>query len=62
MADDRRSTLEHAVELLSAARDLTAIAKDMRGEKAAKLRGWADTFTDRGLRMVLDDLARTPKG
>jgi hypothetical protein len=50
MADDtRRGTLELAVDLLSAAREMTQIASELRGDRAAKLRKWADRFTDRGL-------------
>jgi hypothetical protein len=56
MDADRRSTLEIAVEFLTAARELTGMARKLDSRKAKQLRIMADRFTDRGLALMVRDL------
>ncbi|WP_174302197.1 hypothetical protein [Caulobacter sp. S45] len=58
MSAERHYSLELAVDLLKAARDINGVASHIRGERADTLRKWADRFTDRGLAMVVRDLER----
>jgi hypothetical protein len=57
---ERRTNLELAVDLLAAAREMTQIASTLRGDRANKLRHWADRLTDRGLALVVRDIERNP--
>lgn len=63
MDADRRANLELAVEFLQSARELNAIAGllgSAKGDvrKRNRLKSLADRFQDRGLQMVVRDLAR----